>query len=182
MIPPLFDGRDVLEVAAGTGDWTQFIASTAASVHATDVNAEPLAALKERSLPSHVRCSTHDAYDLQSLEHSYDGAFVGLWFSHVPVERRVEWLRQMHAIWHKGAQVVLLDNARAQCQRLPIVAEDDFGNTYQERRTDDGQTHRVIKNFPTSQESSALTKAHSNHAFIERDHFWMFSYVVEELG
>jgi ubiquinone/menaquinone biosynthesis C-methylase UbiE len=181
-IPPLFDDRDVLEVAAGTGYWTQFIARAAVSIHAIDVSTEPLEVLKARNLPSNVRSSTHDAYDLQTIGQSYDAAFAGLWFSHVPVERRVEWLRQLNAVLGGGAQVVLLDNTVAQCERLPIVAEDDFGNSYQERHTDDGQTHRVIKNFPTSEVLCELTQQNSHQTFVERDHFWMFAYVVEELG
>jgi demethylmenaquinone methyltransferase/2-methoxy-6-polyprenyl-1,4-benzoquinol methylase len=178
LIPDLLGGRDVLEVAAGTGYWTQFLARTAKSVVASDASTEPLEVLEARNLPTHVRCTVQDAYNLADLGDNFSAAFAGLWFSHVPIERRVDWLGQLHHCLSPAARVVLLDNSRTQCERLPIVATDQFGNSYQDRLTDDGQTYRVIKNFPTSDELIDLTRDCGSHRYIERDHFWLFTYVV----
>ena len=47
-----FTNMRVLEVAAGTGYWTQYIAATACSVTATEVTESALAELNRRSLPA----------------------------------------------------------------------------------------------------------------------------------
>ena len=43
LLPPLVAGKRVLEVAAGTGYWTQVLANSAAAITATDLNAETIA-------------------------------------------------------------------------------------------------------------------------------------------
>jgi len=48
LLPPLVAGRRVLEVAAGTGYWTRLLATTAAGITATDINAETLAIAAQR--------------------------------------------------------------------------------------------------------------------------------------
>src|SRR5882672_3878728 len=50
-VPELCRGRTVLEVACGTGYWTQFIARTAARVHACDINESVLEVAREKPLP-----------------------------------------------------------------------------------------------------------------------------------
>src|SRR3954463_16491214 len=51
LIPRYFADRNVIEIACGTGYWTQFIAPLARSVTAIDVNAETLAIARLKSFP-----------------------------------------------------------------------------------------------------------------------------------
>ena len=94
-IPQQFAGLDVLEIAAGTGYWTQFLDVTANSVLSTDYSEEPLAELKKRNLSSKVKTRVNDAYSLMDIEGQFTGAFAGLWFSHVPLDRRQEFISQL---------------------------------------------------------------------------------------
>ena len=50
-IPAIFRDRTVLEVACGTGYWTQYIARTAAKVHACDINDSVLEIDPSRVVP-----------------------------------------------------------------------------------------------------------------------------------
>ena len=171
-----FRGNHVLEIAAGTGYWTPFIALNARSVHATDGNDAPLEQLRHRVKTPNVTTQVLDAYDLGSLTQSFDAAFAGLWLSHVTVQDRPEWLAALHACLAPGAKVMLMDNSEAQCQRLPIVATDDAGNTFQDRTTDDGQTYRVLKNFPSESELLNDIGSVQDASYSLLDHFWCLSY------
>src|SRR5262245_66658469 len=51
-IPQLYAGRTVLEVACGTGYWTQYIAPAARHVHASDINEPVLEIAREKGLPA----------------------------------------------------------------------------------------------------------------------------------
>src|SRR5258706_13222422 len=50
-VPQIYRRRTVLEVACGTCYWTQFIARTAAKVHAADINDSVLEIARENALP-----------------------------------------------------------------------------------------------------------------------------------
>ena len=179
-LPKQLSGLDVLEVAAGTGYWTEHIARSARSITATDANENTLRQLRERSIPGTVEVRTVDAYSLEAMGMTFNGAFAGLWLSHVPIEKLGQFFDSLHGCLESGAQVVLMDNTRAQCERLPISHTDLAGNTYQDRPTDAGKHYRVLKNFPTETELlGQVDGCSSAHRFIAREHFWLFQYQLD---
>lgn len=176
-IPTWFAGRSVLEVACGTGYWTQFIAPVAARMTASDAVAEPMAFARLRPGVEHVTFVQADAVALPATLGPFDAAFAGLWLSHVPRERLREFLAGLHARLEPGARVVLIDNTEAQCDRLPIVERDEHGNTYQLRTLPDGSTHRVLKNFPSAVQLRSMIDGIGIGAQCWRGaHFWAFWY------
>ena len=178
-IPGWFAGRSVLEIACGTGYWTQFIAPVSSRMTATDAVAEPLAFARLRPGVGRVAFVQADALALPESLGTFNAAFAGLWISHVPVERRREFLGGLHARLVPGAQVVLIDNTEAQCERLPIVERDAAGNTYQQRTLPDGTTHRVLKNFPAEDELRSMVDGIGTRPHYWRGaHFWAFRYAV----
>jgi len=175
-----FANRNVLEIAAGTGYWTQIISTQAASMFAIDATAAALEQLKDRKLLCQVQTSIADAYHLDFPDDQFNAAFAGLWFSHVPLEKRQLWVSALHAKLAVGSRVLLLDNSIAQCERLPISYTDEIGNTYQDRQTDVSESYRVLKNFPTEDEMIDLVAGVAEQArFVELDHFWYFEYRVK---
>jgi demethylmenaquinone methyltransferase/2-methoxy-6-polyprenyl-1,4-benzoquinol methylase len=65
-IPRLFAGRTVLEVACGTGYWTQFIAPVAHRVYAGDINEAVLEIAREKPIaPGKVTFMKADAVTLE---------------------------------------------------------------------------------------------------------------------
>ena len=176
-LPATFAGRTVLEVACGTGYWTQHIAPSAAAMTATDAIAEPLELARGRPGVGAVRFALADAYALPESLGRFDAAYAGLWLSHVPIGRRREFLASLHRLLAPGSRVVVLDNSAVQCRELPIAERDDEGNTYQHRRLKDGSVHRVLKNFPTREELEALVAPFgARPEYRDLQNFWLFAY------
>jgi SAM-dependent methyltransferase len=180
-LPAAFAGRSVLEVACGTGYWTQHIARTAARLVAIDAGPEPLGFAKLRPHAELVTFLLEDAYHLPADLGDFDAAFAGLWFSHVPIERRVEFIRSLHARLQTLAKVIFIDNSEVQCREWPIVETDAHGNTYQHRQLRDGSVHRVLKNFPKEDQlRQFLSPLASAFSFRQLDNFWLLEYEVAD--
>ena len=79
----LVRGRRVLEIACGTGYWTEIAARTAEHVVATDLSDDMLELTRDRGLPpDKVTVRKADAYDLATLPGDYDFAMANFWLSH----------------------------------------------------------------------------------------------------
>ena len=173
-----FAGRRVLEVACGTGWWTPHGARDAASWLATDLNPETMAVARAKPLPACVAFAQVDAYTFAQIEgRTFDAAFTGCWWSHVPLQRLPGWLEALHSRLEPGSRVVMLDNSFVQTSSTPITHHDAFGNGYQTRSLDDGSVHEVLKNFPTREEAFAMLGPRARQPeWIDYEHYWVLSY------
>jgi SAM-dependent methyltransferase len=173
-----FAGRRVLEIACGTGWWTPYGARRAASWLATDLNPETMDLARHKTLPACVQFATVDAYTLKELEQqSFDGAFAGCWWSHVPLQRLPGWLDTLHDRLEPGARVVMLDNRYVPTSSTPISRQDEAGNTFQHRALDDGSMHEVLKNFPASEQAFAILGPRAcNPTWTAYEHYWVLNY------
>lgn len=176
----VFENCRVLEIAAGTGYWTQFISQTAKSVLAVDREEAQLEELSRRDFKCPVESRVQDVYHVDRLVdegRSFTGAFAGLWLSHVPRQRLKEFFCSLHQCLRPGATVLLIDNAPAQLVEFPITRRDEFGNTYQNRTLDSGVTHEVLKNFPSLEELRAMTEPFGEFQnYVDLENFWLFQY------
>ena len=181
-LPSVLSGRRVLEVACGTGYWTQFLAPVASSIVAVDSSAETLRIAQQRVPQRTVLFKIGDAYALQNHGSLFSAAFAGFWFSHVPLARQCEFLRGLNEMLEPGARVVLLDNRYVEGSSSAISEHDAAGNTYQSRKLSDGSAHRVLKNFPTEAQLLALIEGGlgQSAAYTCWQFFWAFEYRVPE--
>jgi ubiquinone/menaquinone biosynthesis C-methylase UbiE len=178
-IPKQFTGLNVLEIAAGTGYWTQFIATQAKSILATDAVIESLTQIEKRPISKPVPIKVLDAYSLTEIPRKFNGAFAGLWLSHVPKQRLSEFLETLRQTLEPGATVLFVDNSTVQCERLPLSYTDEWGNTFQDRELEDGTIHRILKNFPAQVELiKAIGNFGSNPKYIQLENFWLFQYTA----
>jgi SAM-dependent methyltransferase len=178
-LPPLLSGRRVLEIACGTGYWTQFIEIVAKRLVAIDVAAETLRIARERVPDERVSFLVGDAYCIPPDLGSFNAAFAGFWFSHIPRSRQREFFLHLNERLEPGSRVVLLDNLYVEGSSTPASNPDFEGNTYQLRPLADGSVHRVLKNFPTEQELRSLVGDGGDDAqFTTWQHYWGFNYAT----
>jgi demethylmenaquinone methyltransferase/2-methoxy-6-polyprenyl-1,4-benzoquinol methylase len=177
-VPPKFVGARVLEIACGTGYWTQFIAPVARQVTGLDAAPETLDIARSRVPGSNVEFLVGDAYD-PPRQPRFDAAFCGFWFSHIPRARRREFVSGLHAALRPGARVVMLDNRYVEGSSTPVSEYDADGNGYQGRKLADGSTHLVLKNFPSERELRTLVADLGDGAtFTSWNYYWAFEYLA----
>jgi demethylmenaquinone methyltransferase/2-methoxy-6-polyprenyl-1,4-benzoquinol methylase len=146
-------GRNVIEVACGTGYWTHVAARTAKSVAAYDVNEAVLDIARRKPIdPRKVTFQIGDAYQLPVSPGPFDAALAAFWWSHVPKENLASFLDGLRRVLQPGAVVVFIDNQFVPSNSTPLCRTDGHGNAYQQRFLEDGRRFEVLKNFPTDDE------------------------------
>ncbi|HKA44895.1 MAG TPA: class I SAM-dependent methyltransferase [Burkholderiales bacterium] len=178
LLPDMLAGRRVLELACGTGYWTQFLIRKAEHIVAVDASPETLELAVAKELPSQqVEYQVADVYELSAALGTFDGAFAGFWWSHVPVRDQPRFLKSLDERLRPGARIALLDNRYVEGNSTPISHRDDDGNTFQRRRLDDGSEHVVLKNFPTEQQLRRVIGAYGRKMeFLRLQYYWVFCY------
>jgi len=172
------NGRNVLELACGTGWWTQVMARSARSILATDLNETVLDIAGRRDYGrTPVRLRYADAWDLGSIPGVFDTVFAGFWLSHLKRARIREFLESMDERLGHGGRVVLLDNRYVEGSSTPLSRTDDEGNSYQMRSLQDGRTFEVLKNFFPKRELMHVLDAPSRFVEVrELDYYWAAFY------
>jgi SAM-dependent methyltransferase len=173
-----FTGRRVLEIACGTGWWTEVLASTARSVLATDINDEVLSIARAKPFGeakiSFQRC---DAFQLDQVAGSFNAALAVFWWSHLTKPALEKFLQVLHQRLEPGSVVLFIDNVFVPGSSTPISRRDEEGNTYQQRRLDDGSTTEVLKNFPTDEQITRVLHGRACEMIISRSqYFWTTRY------
>lgn len=175
MVGGTLAGRRVLELATGTGFWTQHYADDATTVTATDINDSTLAvARRRRAWPDNVCFLRADAFDLARIDGNFDAVFAGFLWSHVPLDRLDGLLDEIVERVEPGAVVLFADNNYVHGSNHSVVRTDEDGNTFQRRKLSDGTEWEVLKNFPDSKALEARLRRYGAHVEVRSlKYFWM---------
>ena len=133
--------RRALELACGTGWWTQWLARSAAVVTAIDAAPEMLALNRERVAMSNVRYEKADLFSWRPHE-QYDLVFFAFWLSHVPDDRFEAFWRLVEQSVAPAGRFFFIDELR---NRPDLDHEDELGRGIVARRLKDGRTFRAVK-------------------------------------
>ena len=173
----LFSQKTILEIACGTGYWTEKIARSAASVDATDINEQMIEIAKERPMPGNVTFSTADLHNLMPGNKRYDGLFGGFIWSHILLQDLDLLMDRWTGLLMEDGIMVFIDsnpveNSPHDTRKITIT--DEFGNTYQTRTLENGTQHRVLKNFPTREFLfQKLARAGTDIEVVHLTHYWI---------
>lgn len=176
-IATLFAGKRVLELACGTGYWTEVIAGTAAQLTAVDLNDEVLAIARTKKDAGKVEFVRASAYEIPDFGRAHDALFAGFWWSHVPLEKLDDFLEHARLAIAPGGMLAFLDNRYVEGSSTPVSRRDARGNGYQTRKLEDGSSHEVLKNFPAEGELIQRAARHGWGAHVDLlAHYWLLTW------
>jgi ubiquinone/menaquinone biosynthesis C-methylase UbiE len=145
--------KDVLEIACGTGNWTQVLSKRARSVMATDINEAYLAEAKKKPYQKdNVIFKVADAYTLDGIEGNFNLAFASDWWSHIPKSKIKDFIETLHSMLLPGSKIIMIDMLRKPELDRMFSHIDNEGNVIQKRTLPNGKEYHVVKNFPTEKE------------------------------
>ncbi|MFS4091905.1 class I SAM-dependent methyltransferase [Streptomyces sp. AF1A] len=132
----------VLELACGTGQWTQHLAGRARTLTALDAAPEMLRIARARMRGTATRFIEADVFDWEP-DRQYDTIFFAFWLSHVPpVEMEAFWALLRWAL-APGGCAVFIDDSPAKAELEELVAEAHVPTV--RRRLADGSQHLTVK-------------------------------------
>ena len=142
------EGAEVLELAPGTGIWTEQLIARAAHVTAIDAAPE-MVSENRRRLGARAKQVTFVLADLFTWTpaRTYDVVVFCFWLSHVPADRLDGFLATIARAVRPGGSVFFIDGRReptstAADHVLPVPGEEVMV-----RRLDDGRAYRIVKNY-----------------------------------
>lgn len=133
----------VLEIACGTGLWTEALAGVAETVTAIDVAPEAVAIARDRVRSNNVRFEVADVFSWKTAAR-FDVIFFSAWLSHVPMSRFEQFWQMLRGHLAEGGRVLFVD------EPAEIRGKETYlpgGDEIVERRLRDGSKFRVVKNF-----------------------------------
>lgn len=135
----------VLELAGGTGWWTERLARTADELTVVDASAETLEHNRARVGRDDVTYVVADVFDWRPTQ-QYDVVFFSFWLSHVPRPRFGEFWSLVRDCLPPGGRAFLIDSREDQPSssiRDPYVLE--YQQDLHRRHLGDGSEWRVVK-------------------------------------
>jgi SAM-dependent methyltransferase len=132
---------DVLELGAGTGNWTRHLVRYADRVTAVDAVPEVLE-LNRDKLGEAVDYVLADVFAWEPPR-AFDVCFLGFWLSHVPSKRFEAFWQLVHRALKPDGRVFLVDNANLGDPRHMVSASGEVVR----RSLSDGSEFDIVKRF-----------------------------------
>ena len=133
----------VLEIACGTGLWTEALAGRAETLTAIDAAPEVVEIARDRVRSTNVSFEVADVFSWDP-DARFDVIFFSAWLSHVPMNRFDQFWELLRGLLSEDGRVMFIDEHVDEREKEAYVAGRD---EIVERRLRDGGTFRVIKNF-----------------------------------
>ena len=134
---------DVLELACGTGWWTEELLKYTDRLTAVDASDEVLQLNRER-VGEGVRYIKADLFAWQP-DRQYDVVFFSFWLSHVPPSQFAPFWARVQAALKPGGRVFFIDSQRSQTGTAADQTLQPDEQYEQTRRLNDGQSYTIVK-------------------------------------
>ena len=144
-VEPLIEGKDVLELACGTGLWTSRLAAHSSRVLAVDAAPEMLSINRERLRTGNVEYCQADIFSW-AAPRAFDLVFFSFWLSHVPTGQFNDfWDNVRHALKPAGS-VFFVDGLFEPTSTARDHDSIDRSGVVR-RKLNDGREFQIVKIF-----------------------------------
>lgn len=170
-----FQNKKIIEIACGTGFWTQKLARTCESILAIDINKTVIEIAQQKNYSKHnVKFEVQDLTQLRNRRQKLEGLFGGFIWSHIKKEEIQNFLTIcLHQISH-SSELIFIDNKYVAGSSTPISRMDEKGNKYQKRTLRSGEEFEVVKNFPSRKEfAEMIGYGMREFEWLELDYYWI---------
>jgi len=148
----------VLELACGTGWWTDQLLRYASHVTAVDASPEVIALNRARVGTDRVRFVHADLFDWRPDER-YDMVFFGFWLSHVPPDRFDSFWQLVRSALVPDGRVCFIDSLRTETSTAADHRLPEAHEVIAHRRLNDEREFRIYKIFYQEDELAQRLRA-----------------------
>jgi demethylmenaquinone methyltransferase/2-methoxy-6-polyprenyl-1,4-benzoquinol methylase len=142
---------EILELACGTGIWTQFLVQYADEITAVDASPEVINVNKARTKSPKVQYIEADLFNWQP-DKKYDVVFFAFWLSHVPPERFASFWSSVEKALKPQGRVFFIDSRFEQTSTARNHILENPRDTVIKRRLNDGREFNIVKVFYENKE------------------------------
>lgn len=137
---------DILELACGTGWWTERLVRYCTSLTAVDASPEVIAHNRARLPDVGIAYLEADLFEWQPTR-TFDTVFFSFWLSHVPPERFATFWQMVQRALKPDGRVFFIDSRYEQASTPRDHTLGSPEATTVTRRLDDGRTFDIVKVF-----------------------------------
>ncbi|HUG13829.1 MAG TPA: class I SAM-dependent methyltransferase [Thermomicrobiales bacterium] len=154
---------DIVELAGGTGIWTEWLALRARSLTVLDGSREMIS-INAARLSAHglSQKATHHKLDLFEWEpeRTWDGLFIGYFMSHVPAASYEPMLAAIAAAIRPGGVFGMLDGRREERSSSADQPPPGPESEIMTRRLNDGREFTIVKRYDEPDDLRAALARH----------------------
>jgi SAM-dependent methyltransferase len=137
---------DILELACGTGLWTQKLLPHATRITALDASSEVIELARQRTGTAAVEYVQADLFAWEPAP-VHDLCFFAFWLSHVPEERFAAFWEKVRRALRPGGRVFFIDSAPSERASAADHKLQPPGEQTMLRRLADGSEYRIVKHW-----------------------------------
>lgn len=156
----------ILELACGTGLWTEWLLPYADALTAVDAAPEAIELNRARIAAGYESAAERARFVVADLftwpgDGLYDHVFFGFWLSHIPPERFDDFWSLVDRCLAPGGRVFFVDNQQDSGSGANAPAPRYAGDTacVQKRRLNDGREFDIVKVFHTPEGLTSRLKS-----------------------
>lgn len=167
--------NEALELACGTGIWTEQLLRISQQITALDASPEVMAINHDKLKADNVTYQQADLFQWEPAR-QYDLVLFGFWLSHVPPEKFHDFLAKVAQATKPGGHVFIVDSQRANYSSAKDHAAYEPESVFHTRKLNDGREFKIYKVFYEPEALRAKLAEHGFEADVrETDNYFIYA-------